>query len=78
MKIELKKTENNYLKGWELIAETVEEKHILGSIRNAEFFGFELNHPEYDGYEDEVVNDDNGKEHRYVTKVKYKIPKYNK
>ena len=78
MKIELKKTDDNHLAGWDIIAESIKEKRILGSIRNALFFGIDSTEPEYDGCEDEIAEDENGKEHRYITKIKYVIPKYKK
>lgn len=72
MKINLIKTKDGKLKGWEIIPEDREEKLVLGSIRNAEFWGYDDTHPKYDGIE--TSQDDKG--HTYVEKLKYCIPKY--
>ena len=76
MKINLLKTEDNHLKGWDIIPENDDEKKILGSLRNAIFWGFDKTEPKYAGMEDEIKEDKNGKEHRYVTKLMWRIPKY--
>ena len=67
MQIHLLKTEDNHLKGWDIIPENEDEKLILGTMRNAIFFGIGDMHPKYAGIETE----DN-----YVTKMMYRIPKY--
>lgn len=72
MKIELIKTKDKHLKGWKIIPENQEEKRILGSIRNAEFWGFDDTHPTYDGCKTSVDNE--GK--TWIEELKYAIPKY--
>ena len=69
MKIELLKTKEKHLKGWDIIPENEDEKKILGTIRNAIFFGIGDMHPKYAG----IKTEDN-----YVTKLMYRIPKYEK
>ena len=77
MKIVLLKTENNHLKGWDIIPEDSSEKRILGSLRNAIFWGFDDTEPKYAGMESEVIEED-GKEQTYVTKLMWRIKKYNR
>lgn len=78
MKIQLLKTEDNHLKGWDIIPENEDEQLVLGSIRNAIFFGLDDSYPRYDGRESEVKKDENGDNREYITKLMWRIPKYNK
>lgn len=79
MKIELLKTQDGYIKGWDVIPENKKEKEILGSIRNAIFFGLTDNgtYPKYNGRESEII-EENGEYSEYVTKLMWRIPKYDK
>lgn len=69
MKIELKKTKDNHLKGWTIIPENEDEMRILGSIRNAIFFGLDDLEPKYAGI---TTTPDE----KFVTSLSYCIPKY--
>lgn len=67
MKVNLIKTESGSLKGWDIIPENEDEKLILGSMRNAIFFGFDETHIEYAGIKTE---------NNYVIQLSYRRRKY--
>lgn len=75
MKIELKTDSEKNFTGWDIIPENEDEQKVLGNIRNAYFFGLEdtQTYPEYDGMECEEKHNN-----RFVTKLKFVIPKYKK
>lgn len=50
MKIELVKNDAGNTVGWQIIAETKQDKLRLGSMRNMLFFGFGDSVVEYDGW----------------------------
>ncbi len=73
--MKIQKTKINNELHWKLIAETTEEKCILGGLRNHYFFGREDDNtfPEYDGIESEEIDDSL----YYVTAIKFKCKKFN-
>lgn len=68
MKIELVKHEGKTV-GWEIIAETTEDKLKLGAMRNIEFYGMNDDAINYDGVETEG---------NYAVKLKYATKGYQK
>ena len=71
MKIKLLKTDDNYIKGWELIAENFDDTFILGVIRQFYFFGVPENgtEPKYNGMVPYKTYSN------VVEKIKFRIPK---
>ena len=72
MKVQLLKTPEGNVKGWELIAETFEDSKILGTIRQFHFWGTpeKGTKPKYDGIKTHEASS------RIVISLKYRIPKY--
>lgn len=71
MKIELI-MEDGKTVGWDIIAENDEEKRILGSMRNVEFWGTGDNLIQYNG----MTHDPD--DERYVASLHYAITSYKK
>lgn len=69
MKIELLQEEGRTV-GWEIIAENEQERRILGSMRNVEFWGTGDTKIEYAGRVDYEPDD------RYVHSLKYATKGY--
>jgi hypothetical protein len=57
MKIKVK-YKNNEAIGYNIIAETENEKRTLGTVRNLHFWGFDDTELEYDGIESEQLEND--------------------
>jgi len=72
IRIPIKDSDKKKTVGWNLIAETIEEKLILGSVRNAHFWGDEENEIKYNGY----LPDPN--DNKYVGVIKYATDVYMK
>lgn len=70
MKITLIKDEKGHTCGWTITAENIDEKLILGSMRNLEFWGSDDDKVEYDGM---TADPDNT---NYVTSLKYATIKH--
>ena len=68
MKVILNKSKQNKTIGWSLVAENIDDKLTLGSIRNIEFWGSGDDVIKYDGIKSEET-----KEGTYVTEVKYTL-----
>lgn len=62
--------------GWHIIAETTDDKRILGSMRHVEFWGSDENTIQYDGYTPDP-NDDNYVGSLHYGTVAYKAQKHN-
>ena len=69
MKIELTMEEGRTV-GWEIIAESEEERRILGSMRNVEFWGTDDKKIQYDGMVSYKPDE------RYVHSLKYATKGY--
>lgn len=67
MKIELRRIDSKTV-GWSIIAESIDDKLVLGSIRDKEFWGYEDTRIIYDGMKLDPDDRNYVKELKYVTK----------
>jgi len=70
IRIPIKDSDKKKTVGWNLIAETIEEKLILGSVRHAHFWAEKNDEVTYNGYIPDSEDD------KYVGVIKYATRAY--
>jgi len=75
MRVELTKDEEGKAIGYKLLPDNVDDKKVLGSIRNMHFWGLGDKVIKYDGITDEDIEEE---QKSYVTSIKFIQKKHQK